>query len=738
MSSTVPAIWQGVGSVNSGNWTDATHWTTASVPGASTVAVLGPSVTATAPWVVSVTGAQQAGELVMEMSSVAGAAIGGLAIGGTLTVGGSIEIGGGAIRGGNTNTPGGTISVAAGGALIGKGNLVAALSTINLAGGIVSTAGYSDIYQSAATIQGGGSWSASEMYIGQFFTANVLLQHGSLHLLGLLDLGQDPTMPGAGGPQGIATLSVDGGSNVTALSLAVLNQSTLSVDATSGVALGGAATVAGAVVIGNSGRADLEAVQVAANVVDNGILSAARNAANTTVHPDLGPTVTGAVTGSGILHVGSNYTLEVGSAAGFAGRVSLDPTATLVIDAGASPSGRISMYHATIDLRGLTFSGGLTPTYNATTGVLTLGTDALNVGTGLAATDFTTAADAHGGTLLAEVSCYAAGTAIATPSGEVAVEALRPGHLVRTATGRLAPVTWVGRMAIDLTRHPAPQHAAPVRIAAGAFAPGLPRRDLVLSPDHALMIAGALIPARKLVNGATIRQDLDAESVTYVHVELDRHDLLLAEGLPAESYLDTGNRGQFTGGDLHGQPPRFDLDPEAAVLRIFAERGCAPLLLRGEEVQSAHARLLARARVLGWRLLATPALAVEGDCGGLAMAHDGPDRVHAILPAGMRRVRLRSRHFTPEMLHPDCGDGRRLGVAVGVALDGKPLGERAFARGWHVPDASTDWRWTDGDATLVLPRRRRPGTLTLTLFEAGARYWAAPSRIAPSQLELAA
>jgi hypothetical protein len=728
MSTTVPAIWQAVGGTISGNWTDATHWTTASVPGAGTTAVIGASITATAPWVVSVAGAQQARELVLEMSSVG--AVGGLAISGTLSVGGSIEIGGGAIRGGNTNSPGGVINVGAGGALIGNGNLVAALSTINLAGGIVSTAGFSDIYQSAATIQGGGAWSAQEMYIAQFFTANVLLQQGSLHLLGLLDLGQDPTLPSGSGPQGIATLSVDGGSNVTALSLAVLNQSTLSVDATSGVALGGAASVGGAVAIGNAGRADLEGVKVAANVVDNGLLSVVRNAANTTVHPDLGPTVTGALSGSGVVHVGSNYTLEVGGAAGFAGRVSLDPTSTLIVDAGAAPSGLISMYHATIDLRGLTFSTSLTPAYDPTAGVLTVGADTLKVGTGLAATDFSTTADAFGGTLLTEVSCYAAGTAIATPSGEVAVEALRPGHIVRTATGRLAPVAWVGRMAIDLARHPAPQHAAPVRIAADAFAPGLPRRDLLLSPDHALMIAGALIPARKLVNGATISQDLDAESVTYVHVELDRHDLLLAEGLPAESYLDTGNRGQFTGGDAPHEAPRFDLDPEAAVLKIFAERGCAPLLLRGEELQSAHARLLARARALGWRLAATPALAVEGDCGGLTMAHDGPDRVHVTLPEGTRTVRLQSRHFVPEMLHPDCGDGRRLGVAVGVALDGKPLAERAFARGWHAPDASADWRWTDGDATLVLPRRRRPTTLTLTLFEAGARYWLAPSRIA--------
>jgi hypothetical protein len=66
----------------------------------------------------------------------------------------------------------------------------------------------------------------------------------------------------------------------------------------------------------------------------------------------------------------------------------------------------------------------------------------------------------------------------------------------------------------------------------------------LLSPDHALFVDGLLIPVRYLCNGATIRQDARSE-VTYFHVELDRHDILRAEGLPVESYLDAGNRGAF-------------------------------------------------------------------------------------------------------------------------------------------------------------------------------------------------
>jgi serralysin len=91
----------------------------------------------------------------------------------------------------------------------------------------------------------------------------------------------------------------------------------------------------------------------------------------------------------------------------------------------------------------------------------------------------------------------------------------------------------------------------PVRICASAFAAGIPARDLLLSPDHAVFVederGGVLIPVGNLVNGATIaRQQVDG--ITYFHVELRKHDVLIAEGLKAESYLDTGNRASFESG----------------------------------------------------------------------------------------------------------------------------------------------------------------------------------------------
>ena len=144
------------------------------------------------------------------------------------------------------------------------------------------------------------------------------------------------------------------------------------------------------------------------------------------------------------------------------------------------------------------------------------------------------------------IACFAAGTRIATPDGEVAVEHLRPGDDVRLASGDAAEVRWVGHRRVRCAQHPRPHDVFPVRIRAGAFAPGQPTRDLRLSPDHAVMVDGALIPVRYLLNGASIAVEPVGE-VTYHHVELERHDVLLAEGLPAESFLDTGNRTAFEG-----------------------------------------------------------------------------------------------------------------------------------------------------------------------------------------------
>ena len=141
--------------------------------------------------------------------------------------------------------------------------------------------------------------------------------------------------------------------------------------------------------------------------------------------------------------------------------------------------------------------------------------------------------------------CFLAGTGIATPAGETAIQALAIGDLVLTADGRAAPVRWVGVQTV-VSVFADPLRSFPVRITAGALGPDLPVRDLLVSPDHALMLDGVLIQAGALVNGTTIlRETAMPERFTYFHVELEDHALILAEGVPAETFLDTVTRRRF-------------------------------------------------------------------------------------------------------------------------------------------------------------------------------------------------
>ncbi len=139
-----------------------------------------------------------------------------------------------------------------------------------------------------------------------------------------------------------------------------------------------------------------------------------------------------------------------------------------------------------------------------------------------------------------QVPCYLGGTRIATLAGERAVEALVTGDLVMTASGAARPVTWIGHRHLDCRAHPNPSDVWPVRVCAHAFGAGMPYRDLCNSPDHAVFLNNLVIPIRYLINGYTVVQER-VDEVTYYHVELATHDVILAEGLPCESYLDTGN-----------------------------------------------------------------------------------------------------------------------------------------------------------------------------------------------------
>ena len=196
------------------------------------------------------------------------------------------------------------------------------------------------------------------------------------------------------------------------------------------------------------------------------------------------------------------------------------------------------------------------------------------------------------------VACFCHGTMILTACGEVPVEELAIGDAVVTAGGAVAPVRWIGRRQVDLTA--AANYAAvqPVHVVAHAFGRDRPHRDLWLSPDHAVFVEGVLIPIKHLLNGRTIVQEPRAE-VIYWHVELERHDVILAEGLPCESYLDTSNRtGFINGGAVVQMHPNFA--PGEGSEALWEAAGCAPLRIAGAAVDRVAARLSRRATKLGY------------------------------------------------------------------------------------------------------------------------------------------
>jgi len=179
--------------------------------------------------------------------------------------------------------------------------------------------------------------------------------------------------------------------------------------------------------------------------------------------------------------------------------------------------------------------------------------------------------------------CYRSGTRILTDRGEVAVEALRVGDRVQTVLGGTAPpIIWIGRREVDCARHPKPRKVWPVRVAAGAFGPGLPHSDLWLSPNHAVYVNEVLIPVKHLINGSAITQ-VPMDRVTYHHIELAAHDVLLAEGLPAESFLDMRD-----GSNYANRPGPVRLYPDYAA-RMWEAFGCARLIVTGPELAATRA-----------------------------------------------------------------------------------------------------------------------------------------------------
>ena len=290
----------------------------------------------------------------------------------------------------------------------------------------------------------------------------------------------------------------------------------------------------------------------------------------------------------------------------------------------------------------------------------------------------------------AQILCFCAGTHIATPRGEVPVEALTPGDTVLTAAGAVEPIVWIGTGRVLATRE-----ASTVIVRKGALADNVPSRDLHVTKGHSLFIDGALIPVEFLLNHRSIVWDDRAREVEIYHIELARHDVLIADGAPAESYRDDGNRWLFNNAN-----PGWEHLPQPP---------CAPIRTGGPLVDAVWRRLLDRSALADKPLLTDYPdlhLVVDG-CRLDATVRKGEVHVFA-LPRPSRSVRIVSRAAEPAKLGV-ARDPRLLGVALrriilrqGTHFRVIEADDARLTHGFHGFEDCNGYRWTNGNAALPL------------------------------------
>lgn len=388
----------------------------------------------------------------------------------------------------------------------------------------------------------------------------------------------------------------------------------------SGTGFTDAHTLAGTGTLNVAGSATLTGGIGLGSVVDNGALTVSGNVtAPVTVASGAQLTATGnsnfsgAVTGAGTLTVGTGVTATLATGSSLASVLdggTLDLTGSMggVIDMQGNGAGSVVEFTG-IDLSGQTlnttitnFGSGdtivldaanfnlsgnsdhLTESYNSSTGQLTI-TDTSNSST-LTLNVSVTSGDAPSsspaalsdpslftltdvGGKLELTLCFYPGTALADMYGTKTVETIAAGDYLMTTNGAKR-VRWVGQNHIH-TGFADPLRSLPICIRQGALGGGLPVRDLRLSPDHAICIDGILVQASALVNGRSIFRDYDVpEQFTYYHVELETHELLVAEGVAAESFVDNVDRMNFHNWDERADPatPIMEMDlPRAKSFR---------------------------------------------------------------------------------------------------------------------------------------------------------------------------
>ncbi len=429
----------------------------------------------------------------------------------------------------------------------------------------------------------------------------------------------------------------------------------------------------------------------------------------------------------GMLVLDGNVGMNNGSSIAIAGGASLDlvdgasglvvfggANAELIVNDLALDSAAVAAMvgHDVIDLVGIapslvTFAGGM---ISAADGGTAIGGFSLSVAAGQPAVEIV--ADGSGGalvTLADEMACFARGTRLLTPNGYVPVEAFKPGDPIITRAGARRPVRWIGRRVFE-TGVRSPSDLRPVVVLAGALGPGCPSRDIRLSPAHAVFLDGVLVPAMHLVNGATVIRERKTGAVTYYHIELDRHEVVLADRLPVETYLDTGNRGQF----------QHEMGVRGQAATLYA-----PLVTGGPKLAQVRRQLHVVAIQAGFTPVRDPAL--HGLVRDVRLLPEIlPQKAGTVarfaLPPDAGRLMLIAQTGAPADTDPDSDDRRELGICLR-----QPRGKQLrLGAGWYDKAAGDAGLWMGAGGELFVP----PGMTALTLHLAAvAQRWQPPADI---------